>query len=186
VSQARIDLLNRVILEVAAHGIGDRSLRELADAVGTSHRMLIYHFGSRDGLVAAIVEAVEASQREVFRHAAADGGDAEEVARATWASVTSPDVLPFVRLFFEAVVYASRHGGAAFTAPSLETAGLAAQQAGLAPDPVSARLAVAVVRGLLIDVVTEDHPEQADAAFELFLSLLPPTDDAARRPREQP
>jgi AcrR family transcriptional regulator len=31
-------------------GIADLSLRELAAAIGTSHRMLLYHFGSREGL----------------------------------------------------------------------------------------------------------------------------------------
>ena len=33
-------------------GIADLSLRELAAAIGTSHRMLLYHFGSREGLLA--------------------------------------------------------------------------------------------------------------------------------------
>ena len=31
-------------------GISDLSLRELAAAIGTSHRMLIHHFGSKEGL----------------------------------------------------------------------------------------------------------------------------------------
>ena len=40
-------LLERAIDHVAAHGIADLSLRRLAEALGTSHRMLIHHFGSR-------------------------------------------------------------------------------------------------------------------------------------------
>jgi AcrR family transcriptional regulator len=35
-------------------GIADLSLRQTAAAIGTSHRMLIYHFGSREGLLAAV------------------------------------------------------------------------------------------------------------------------------------
>ena len=38
----------RVVEEFAARGIGDRSLRDMAEAVGTSHRMLLHHFGSRE------------------------------------------------------------------------------------------------------------------------------------------
>ena len=44
-------------------GLIGLSLRPLARAVGTSDRMLIYHFGSRDGLVAAVID--EATNRSV-------------------------------------------------------------------------------------------------------------------------
>ena len=45
--QRRRELLDALIAEFAAGGIGDRSLRRVAEAVGTSHRMLLHHFGSR-------------------------------------------------------------------------------------------------------------------------------------------
>jgi AcrR family transcriptional regulator len=48
---------------VLAEGLIGLSLRPLARAVGTSDRMLIYHFGNRDGLVAAIID--EATSRSV-------------------------------------------------------------------------------------------------------------------------
>jgi AcrR family transcriptional regulator len=35
-------------------GIADLSQRQLAAAISTSHRMLIYHFGSREGLLVAV------------------------------------------------------------------------------------------------------------------------------------
>jgi AcrR family transcriptional regulator len=44
-------------------GIADLSLRQLAAAIGTSHRMLLYHFGSREGLLAAVTRAVEEQQQ---------------------------------------------------------------------------------------------------------------------------
>ena len=40
-------LLDAAIDYVAENGIADLSLRELAAALGTSHRMLIHHFGSK-------------------------------------------------------------------------------------------------------------------------------------------
>jgi AcrR family transcriptional regulator len=48
---------------VLSEGLIGLSLRPLAKAVGTSDRMLIYHFGSRDGLVAAVID--EATNRSV-------------------------------------------------------------------------------------------------------------------------
>ena len=58
----RRELLDAVIECVAAGGIGNRSLRELAEAVGTSHRMLLHHFGSREELLLAVVQEVEQRQ----------------------------------------------------------------------------------------------------------------------------
>ena len=46
----------------ARNGIGRRPLRAIADEVGTSHRMLLHHFGSRDDLLVAVVEEVERRQ----------------------------------------------------------------------------------------------------------------------------
>jgi len=63
---ARAQLLERVIAFAAAEGIADKSLREIARGAATSHRMLLYHFGSREGLLAAIVAAIEAQQRAVM------------------------------------------------------------------------------------------------------------------------
>ena len=56
-------LLESVIQHFAEHGLADQSLRHIAEAIGTSHRMLLYHFGSKDGLLLEVVRAVEARYR---------------------------------------------------------------------------------------------------------------------------
>ena len=48
-------LLDTVTDHVLERGLIDLTLRPLAAAIGTSDRMLIYHFGSRDALVSAVV-----------------------------------------------------------------------------------------------------------------------------------
>ena len=52
---ARERLLAAAMEYVAEHGVGDLSLRGLAAALGTSHRMLSYHFGSREGLLIEVI-----------------------------------------------------------------------------------------------------------------------------------
>ena len=74
--ERRQALLDAVVEEFAERGIGDRSLRDLAAAVGTSHRMLLHHFGSRDELLLAALE------RSVLDLAARFGADPEPL-RAT-------------------------------------------------------------------------------------------------------
>src|SRR4051794_41529852 len=62
----REDLLERVTEHVLQHGLIGLSLRPVAAAVGTSDRMLIYHFGSRDALVSAVVaRSTDLAVREV-------------------------------------------------------------------------------------------------------------------------
>jgi AcrR family transcriptional regulator len=68
--------LNGLIDAFARDGIGGRSLREVADALGTSHRMLIHHFGSRDELLLAIVEEVERRQATTLADLPDDPADA--------------------------------------------------------------------------------------------------------------
>jgi AcrR family transcriptional regulator len=169
---ARAGLLDRIVDDVARHGLGDRSLRDLASAVGSSHRMLLYHFGSRDGLVAAIVREVEQRQRAFMADGA--GGAAVDpiaVARAMWRRVSAPELRPFVQLFFEAAACASRTNADAaddLTQPWIDGGIVGGTSA---PDPVDVRLGVAVARGLLVDVIGGGDLEGATAAFERYLRL---------------
>ncbi|MGL5826360.1 MAG: TetR/AcrR family transcriptional regulator [Nocardioides sp.] len=59
----RDELLQKATNHVLANGLIGLSLRPLAAAIGTSDRMLIYHFGSRDSLITAIIG--EANDRSV-------------------------------------------------------------------------------------------------------------------------
>ena len=101
-------LLARAIGHFAEHGIGDTSLRALGDSIGTSHRMLIYHFGSRDGLLAAVVDTVEQGARDTLARMVEEArSDADPVAAGLryWQLVTD-DALVYGPLFFELTSHA--------------------------------------------------------------------------------
>lgn len=174
---ARDDLLGRVMAHVADHGLADQSLRELAAAIGTSHRMLLYHFGSREGLVAAVVEAMEAQQREALTTLAAGAGSPRALIEAQWAQLTQPEVLPFVRLFFEVLALAlhRRPGTEAFlphlTEPWLDLAERLAAELDLVADRDELRLGVAVSRGLLLEVVASGDVKGPTRSLQRFLDL---------------
>ena len=176
-SEAKSTLLQSVMVHVAEHGMSDLSLREIAAGVGTSHRMLIYHFGSREGLVAAIVEAVEADQRQVLAHLAETATDPTDVIRALWAQVSDPALRPFVRLFYEVVAHAfhGRPGTEGFldslTEPWLEQAVEIAERMGAGRSVDDIRLGVAVTRGLLIEVLATGDAGPATASLERFIEM---------------
>jgi AcrR family transcriptional regulator len=182
-------MLSRVVAFAAAEGIAGKSLREIAQGVGTSHRMLIYHFASREGLIAAIVADIEAQQRVVLAAIGEQAGSAREVMLGLWEQLTRPELLPFVRLFFEVFgLVAQGTPGTeglreSLTAPWLADAAVVTERLGLQPDRAETRLGIAVARGLLLDLVAGAPFAEVDAAYRRFvdLSASPPreTNDAA-------
>lgn len=104
---AREVLLGRAVTWFAEHGVGDTSLRTLAAGIGTSHRMLNYHFGSREGLLGAVVEAVEQAEHAALVELAASDLDPFEAGLVFWARVADRAEV-FAPLFFELSTHAMR------------------------------------------------------------------------------
>ena len=167
--------MERTIGYLAEHGVIDVSLRALAAAIGTSHRMLIYHFGSKDGLFVAVVRAVEARQRAAFSDLVVSSGDSlSDVARQFWRRLSDPALAPHERLFFE--MYGQALQGRPYAAPLLD--GIVdswlgpmtnvLRQTGFSEDSAraEARLGIAVIRGLLLDLLATGDADGATAAFE--------------------
>jgi AcrR family transcriptional regulator len=170
--ERRRALLDALIDAFADGGIGDRSLREIAEAVGTSHRMLLHHFGSRDELLVTIVNEIERRQMSVLPDAGTEPADAMA---AMWADVRRPELRPFERLFFEC--YARGAQGEqpyARMLPGAVESWLAevAATTDETADPAFVRLGLAVTRGLLLDLVATDDDDGVDAAATAFVELL--------------
>jgi AcrR family transcriptional regulator len=170
--ERRRQLLDALVEEFAAGGVGDRSLREVAGAVGTSHRMLLHHFGSREDLLVAIVEEVE--RRQVGLLPELPTNPAESFA-AMWADLRRPELRQLERLFFECYARAAQ-GEKPFArmVPGAVDGWLAEVEA-IASGPVDTamvRLGLAVVRGLLLDLVATDDDAGVDAAADAFAKLL--------------
>ena len=163
----RQELLDAVVKECAERGIGDRSLRDVAAAVGTSHRMLLHHFGSRNELLLAIVDEVERRQRALLPEL--PSGPAAAMA-AMWADLRRPELRPFERLFFEC--YARGVQGEQPFARMLPGAVEAWLVDAEAADPALVRLGLAVMRGLLLDLVGTEDDAGVDAAAQAFVDLV--------------
>ncbi|MGA8328283.1 MAG: TetR/AcrR family transcriptional regulator [Mycobacterium sp.] len=170
--QRRRQLLDALVDEYATGGVGDRSLREVAEAVGTSHRMLLHHFGSKEDLLIAIVEAVEQRQMTLLHDLPTIPADNFA---AMWAHLSRPELRQAERLFFECYARGSQ-GEKPFDrmVPGAVNGWLDEVEA-VADVPVDrafARLGMAVVRGLLLDLVATDDDAGVNAAAQAFVSLL--------------
>jgi AcrR family transcriptional regulator len=183
---------------VAQHGVGDLSLRGLAAALGTSHRMLIYHFGSREGLLIEVIRTVEAQQRAAVAGLLLDeDASLAEVSRRAWQGVADPALWPNERLFFE--IYAMALQGHPHALPMLDgivdlwveplARIMIAKGRPEAEARADARLGIAVTRGLLLDLLATGDREAVDAAMERWIAAmaaLVPEDEDADAPARVP
>src|SRR3954468_12891146 len=174
---ARAKLLDAAIDHIAQRGISDLSLRELAAAIGSSHRMLIHHFGGRAGLLVAVVQAVEQRQRDHL-DTVIPAGSLRGGMRAWWRHISDPSLWPNERLFFE--IYGQALQGRPGTTELLdgiidawlEPAATALEAYGIADGRPVARLGVAVTRGLLLDLLATGARAEVDAAMDAYIALL--------------
>ncbi|HYB31137.1 MAG TPA: TetR/AcrR family transcriptional regulator [Solirubrobacteraceae bacterium] len=177
----RARLLDAVVEAALDGGIAEKSLRAIAEVAGTSHRMLIHHFGSREGLLVEVIREVEERQREALAELRADPGEAAAAQGLRfWEHLRSPELAPQERLFFE--VYGQALQGRRWAQPLLDgivedwvgplAEMLIADGAPSESARIVARLSVAVTRGLLLDVLATGDDEEVDAAMAYFSRLL--------------
>ena len=180
---ARERLLAAAMDHVADHGVGNLSLRGLAAALGTSHRMLSYHFGSREGLLIEVIRRVEAQQRAALAEMLLDeDAPPAETMRRMWRRIADPALWPNERLFFE--VYAQALQGSPHALPLLDgivdrwveplTRIAVAQGRPETEARAEARLGIAVTRGLLLDLLATGDREAVDAAMERYIAAVAP------------
>jgi AcrR family transcriptional regulator len=172
----RGDLLEGIAEYVLDHGVANLSMRRVAEAVGVSHVTLRHHFGSKDELVAEIVE-------HLLERTLTPRGDYSDVnsaspLRALWSGWTSPEGERDIRLFIEvlgqslfegsgyrpAVTHSIEHR-LDLIAANLTSLGCREDEA-----RVFATLLLAVLRGLIMDLLVTGDRERIDAAFEVVLS----------------
>jgi AcrR family transcriptional regulator len=180
-STPRQKLLDAAIEHISTNGFGEMSLRQLAAAIGTSHRMLLYHFGSREELLVEIMRGFEARQRAIVAEiAVAHLDDPAKLTRSIWKALSSDDLLPQVRAYFEVYGQALAAGPvAAEPLAQLLTDWLQpmeelerARGASRAEARANVRLGAAVLRGLLLDLAATGDRKACTAAHERWVRAV--------------
>jgi AcrR family transcriptional regulator len=103
-SARRDELLERAYRHALQHGVADLSLRPLAAAVGSSPRVLLYLFGSKDDLVRALLARARQDELALLAAAGRDSGgpDLPGAAGRLWQWLADPDHGDLLRLWVEA------------------------------------------------------------------------------------
>src|SRR3954470_195934 len=99
-SPRRAEIIDAAYSYVLGAGLAGASLRPLAEAVGSSTGVLRFLFGSKEGIVAAVLERAREDELAALA-AVPDGTDLVTVAHTVWRWLSDPDHRGVLRLWVE-------------------------------------------------------------------------------------
>ena len=177
-SSRQTELLERAYGYVLEHGLAALSLRPLATAIGSSPGVLMFLFGSKDGLVKALLARARADEMAALERVrgTASGRGLPAGARAVWDWLAAAEHRAVLALWFEAY-------GRSVGEPAGPWAGFAAQtvrdwlavleEIAPAADEAERTLLLAVLRGGMLDLAATGEVERVSAAVRRHLDALP-------------
>ena len=179
-SARRDELLELSYRHVLEHGITGMSLRPLARAVGSSPRVLLYCFESKEGLVRALLARARADEMERISRIDASG-DVREVSAEVWRWLAAPEHRPLLRVWVESYArsLAEPEGPwAGFAAATVadwlrlleqaQSPALRGTERGVA----QCTLLLAVLRGAMLDLLATGDEERTTGAVQRHLAGL--------------
>jgi AcrR family transcriptional regulator len=172
--QIRQRLLDACTDHALEHGLPDR-LGPLAAAAGTSSRMLIYHFGTRDGLLREVLEEARRRQVEAFTDLIRlrPGEPYSATLARAWPAVSGPQGEPYLRMFGRLHDSAGEPLWPGFRrTATTDWLGPLEEGMGSIGRPELATVVLAVIRGLLMDLDATGESARVDRAFDDFLATL--------------
>lgn len=187
----RARLREQAIDYVLSHGMNDLALRPLAKALKTNARMLVYHFGSREGLMreilAGIRELGDARIREWFRQP----GTSHTLAGFLdwyWKQMSVPEARSLIRIIFELYAVALRHPAdypGVLEDPVAYWRKLAEKTQQSRSEEAIATLLLAATRGLLLDLCATEDRARTGEALNLLVRFVE-AGDAPMKDRGRP
>ncbi|MEO8217622.1 MAG: TetR/AcrR family transcriptional regulator [Acidobacteriota bacterium] len=174
----KTEVLRQLTDYVSERGFVEASLRPMAAAAGTNARMLIYHFNSKEAMVAEIMDELRLRNRELFRRwlDEQEARSAEDLLTYIWNWSSSRRIENVHRTIFEAALYGS--SGRNPLAPAVKR--LATDWVQLLEGSLVARgfsnqearslatFAIAAMRGLMLDLLATGDRARVNAGAHVI------------------
>ena len=176
----REELLGLAYAYVRTHGITDLSLRPLAAEIGSSPRVLLFLFGSKDGLLRELLAMARADELALLGELPAEAG-LPAATEAVWRWLSDEAHRPLLRLWLEAYARSLVDESGPWSSFAAGTvadwlAVLARAQPSSSRDSLPAvaerTAALAVLRGALLDLLATGDTARTTAAVQLQLKSL--------------
>lgn len=182
VSSAREqELLQSAYEYVLQHGLMSLSLRPLAQAIGSSPRVLLFLFGSKEGLVQALLARARAAELVFLKEMqpVSESDDFASVVRRVWRWLLAKEHRPMLVLWLETYAHSlvePKGPYAQFARSTVEdwlellAAHQTAQQRRSRAAATERALALAVLRGALLDLLATGDEGRTTALVEAHLN----------------
>ena len=179
-SARRDELLERSYRYVLATGLSDLSLRPLAVAVGSSPRVLLFLFGSKENLIREVLRCARRDEVALLEDARQRfGRDFAASARSTWEWLIDPDHRALLVLWLEVYARSVADPGGPWGDFARQTVDdwldllSSAQHRPNSRRRVTERtIGLAVLRGALLDLLATGDTERVAAAMDVYLRSL--------------
>jgi AcrR family transcriptional regulator len=170
----REQLLRAVADHILQTGLHAFTLRQAAAAAGTTHKVLLYHFGSTAALVTEAVDLIRADAHgPAGEMTAALAADVDQALPALWHFWVGQPA-PLAEVLALAIADPESYGEAGRRATEELRRNLAAALPADLPDERRdgvSTLLLAVLRGLVIDLKVTRDEQRVAAAYALFVQL---------------
>lgn len=174
--QKKQELLEQCLAAVIEAGALDSSINAIAKKIGTSGRMLIYHFGSKQELEQQLIGLLESRLREKLWSAQsvslAEADGLAEPLLAMWSHLTAPDMHGLLKLTMELNQRAIQGDS--------ETQGFIEQESkkwvdalfNLTNDKTTALLLFHLFQGAILDFLTTGNAQRGQQTIKAFAETL--------------
>jgi AcrR family transcriptional regulator len=177
------ELLELAYEYVLDNGLDDLSLRPLAASIGSSPRVLLFLFGSKDGLVRALLARARADEVALMERAlhGSDAAGLGTAVEATWAWLSDRQHRRLLALWVQVYARSLIEPTGPWTSFARSTVEDWLHILGSAQPPARRRtkegmversLALAVLRGALIDLLATGDHKRTSAAVADFVNAL--------------
>jgi AcrR family transcriptional regulator len=180
----RARLRDQAVDYVLCHGVSDLALRPLAKALKTNARMLVYHFGSREGLMREILFGLrerEDARMQAWFQAGKKPRTLSEFLCWLWQRVSALSKQPHLRLLFELYALALRHPKdypGVLEDPLVHWKGVTKRTSRESKaDEAMATLLLAATRGLLLDLCATGDRTRVGRAIQLLAQFVESRDE---------
>lgn len=177
-NERKAELLDAAIAYLLEHGLAGLSLRPLAMEIGTSARLLIYHFESKDGLLVEVLDTLHERLRDSFAKLAAAPADPRigPMFKAFWNWATHEDNYASLKLLYELQMLAVRNPAAYARHIERNPLDWLEQVGAVLPsaerNPAMATLLIAVFDGLFIELMSSGDRRRTTRALDQFIQLV--------------
>ena len=174
-SSRKKELLNGALSYLVEHGMANVSLRPMAAQLGTSPRILMFHFKSKERLLQEVMEELQMRLQSSFARIGNADREAVPPLKRFWTWATEKGNLPYLKLLYEAQIIAAQNPKV--YSPYLRKVSRAWQDVVLQALSQSLRskematLCIAVFDGLLLELIMTGERSRLISALDAFIAL---------------